>query len=714
MPEHFRDDRMSRFDLPRVLAAASALALLGAATNLHYPPTPLHAAVDDYFGAKVSDPYRWLENGADPTVQRWADAQTALARTTIEATPSYPVYAKRVAALSRTSTVRFGLTLAGGRAIYLRQTPPQAHPVLVARDGLKAPERVLFDPQSTAIESVFVAPDGAKVAFTTQSGGDENETLHVVDAATGDVLADTLAHAGGGTSPSAVGWDAGDGGFVYARWPMLADGRYATSSIELWHHSLGTDPAQDTYVFGRGLSPKAEYALTTSRDGSTLAAFVTAGDGVHAAVFVRTAGSNTFAQVASPADGIGSSATAGGHFVGNRLAVVSVKHNPRGEIVAIPPGKTFALGTILVPASRFVIDDFAPVDGGLIAADIDGGDSAARFVPLNGKPPYAIPLPPQAAITDLAADPVPGGAIVIGYADYRTAGRWVRYDPKGNALRRTGIERRSPGNYSDVVVRRVLVPSLDGSVKIPLEITYLPRARRDGVAPTVLTAYGSYGTITSPHFLGTWLAWLEHGGVYAQAMIRGGGEYGEDWHLTARLATKTLSSDDLAACAQWLGSHGFGDARHIGIEGGSAGGFLMGLALTRDPQRYRAVVSQVGFYDLLREERTPNGAFNTPEFGTVRDPGQFAWMRRQSPYENVIAGRAYPAVLMTTGVNDPRVEPYNSRKMTARLQAASSSGLPILLWQKSGEGHGIGNSFDQRVAEQTQVLTFFDAELRGQ
>ncbi len=187
---------------------------------MRYPPTPVHPVVYDYLGAKVTDPYPWLENGSDPAVEQWAQAQTALARTTIEGAVNYSRYARRVAALNRTSTIRFNLVLAGGRAVYLRQTPPQPHAVLVARDGLKAPERVLFDPQSAAIESVFVAPDGAKVAFTTQSGGDEIETLHVVDAATGELLADTLPHAGGETSPSAVGWDAGDGGFVYARWPQ--------------------------------------------------------------------------------------------------------------------------------------------------------------------------------------------------------------------------------------------------------------------------------------------------------------------------------------------------------------------------------------------------------------------------------------------------------------------------------------------------------------
>jgi prolyl oligopeptidase len=195
-------------------------------------------------------------------------------------------------------------------------------------------------------------------------------------------------------------------------------------------------------------------------------------------------------------------------------------------------------------------------------------------------------------------------------------------------------------------------------------------------------------------------------------MIRGGGEYGEAWHQAARLATKTVSSDDLAACAMWLGKNGYGNTHHLGIIGGSAGGFLMGLALTRNPALYRAVVAQVGDYDLLRVELTPNGAFNTPEFGTVKDPAQFAWMLKQSPYHNARKGTAYPAVLMTTGENDPRVAPYMSRKMVAMLQADSASVNPILLIQRSGQGHGIGNSFDQRVESATDIDVFFESQLR--
>ncbi|MBC5829772.1 MAG: S9 family peptidase [Candidatus Eremiobacteraeota bacterium] len=281
----------------------------------------------------------------------------------------------------------------------------------------------------------------------------------------------------------------------------------------------------------------------------------------------------------------------------------------------------------------------------------------------------------------------------------------------GYDVRPTGIETKTSGDYSHLQVTRTFVASLDGTAKIPLTIVSLPNIKHDGSAPTVMTAYGSYGIISEPRFLGTWLNWLERGGVWAQANIRGGGEYGEDWHRAAWHENVTKRSDDLTACAAWLSSHGYGNRRHLGIVGGSAGGYLMGMALTRNPALYRAVNSSVGIYDALRTELSPNGYFNIPEFGTVKDPAQFRWMYAASPYHHVRRGIAYPAVLMQTGANDPRVEPMQSRKMVARLQADSSSGYPVLLIQKSGQGHGIGSSFGQRVAAQIETQVFFSSQL---
>jgi prolyl oligopeptidase len=682
-----------------------------------YPATPVHPVTDTYYGKAVHDPYRWLEDASDPAVKKWAATQSKLTLAYLHAQPSYPIYAARVAALAKTSTNRFALQIAGGHYVYLRQTPPQQQAQLVTRTGIHGDERILFDPQSAAvgnaappaIESVYLSFDGGKVAVTTQQGGAENETIHVIDTVTGELLPDTIANVGGGTSPTALVWDGDGNGFLHTKWPLNPDGTVSSAHIEIWHHVLGTDAAADTYVFGRGLSARAEYNLLGSRDGKYQAAFVTDGDGVHGAIYER-ASDGTFVQAVAPADAVGSSGDPQCAFVGDRLVVISFKRSTFGEAVAISPGKSFDEGETIVPAGKLVLQNIIPVRGGFLTSEIDGGDGAMRFFRSNGTR-ARLPIPAQSTITAAAGDAVNGDTIV-GFTGYGTPNAWLLYHAGSNTLTQTGIRQRAAADYSQLVVRRALVPSLDGKVKIPVEVVSLPDAKQDGTAPTMLSAYGAYGIVTQPFFIGTRLAFLERGGVFAQAMIRGGGEYGEAWANAAKLATKTKSSDDLAAVADWLGTHGYGNAKHLGIMGGSAGGFLMGLALTRNPARYRAVDSAVGFYDLLREENTPNGAYNTPEFGTTKDPAQFAWMVKQSPYENVVRGKAYPAVLMTTGENDPRVDPYNSRKMVARLQAASTSRLPILLWQKSGEGHGIGNSFAQRIADTTATLTWFDSQLR--
>jgi prolyl oligopeptidase len=705
---------------PTVTAVLAAIALLGATAQpppLDYPPTKTVPVTDTYFGTVVADPYRWLENPNDPAVKMWAAEQTKLAVDYIEGRPSYVEFKARVAELSHTSTSRFGLVIHGGHLIYERETPPQQQPQLVVRDGLAGAERVLFDPAAGAdggsqpsIETVAVSSDGTKAAFTTQLGGSEDETIHVVDTVSGQLLPDTLAHAGGGTSPVAIGWDGDGKGFLRTQWPKNADGTYASAGILIVHHVLGTDPATDTYVFGKDMSPKAEYAIASSLDGSVQAISETDGDGVHASVYMRR-GTAAFARVAGPDAGIGSSGDSGGAFVGDAYYAVAHKRDSRGEVVALVAGGAFESAKVVVPATSIVTSRIVPAAGGFVTGDIDGGDGSARLFRAGGTLRATLPVPKISTLTDLGADPR-GGPIVIGYENYTTPAKWIAFDPASGRTSDTGIAVKAPGDFSNIVAERVFVPSIDGKVKIPLEIVHARNSKRDGTAPTVMTAYGAYGIISSPYFSPASLAWFERGGVRAQAMIRGGGEYGEAWHQAARLATKTVSSDDLAACAAWLANNGYGNARHLGIIGGSAGGFLMGLALTRDPKLYRAVVSEVGIYDLLRVELTPNGAYNTPEFGTVKDPAQFSWMLAQSPYHNVKKGTAYPAVLMTTGENDPRVEPYMSRKMVAMLQSATDSGDPVLLIERSGQGHGIGNSFDQRVQTTTEVDVFFESQLR--
>ncbi len=696
------------------IAALAALILTMGQTGARYPAAPRVPVVDTYaHGVRVSDPYRWLEDDGSAAVHAWVARQAAYAQRYLPNRPVAASFSTRIAALSKTSTSRSGLVIANGAWFYQRLTPPQSQPQLIVRDGLGGKERVLYDPATgargkpaPAIESMFVAPDGSKVAFTTQEGGAEEETLHVVDVATAKMYQDKIAHAGGGTSPSALAWDADERGFIYARWPKNVAPAQAHFNIAIYHHTLGSDPAADTYVFGHGLWRSAEYFFITSLDAKHVALFVEPGDGDDYAAYVRQA-DGSFAKVADERQGVKD-----GAFLGDQLLLRTHFSNTRYEVVSVAPGQRFANRRVLVPSSRVVIDSLAVIDGTLFTKDIDGGESRIRAFRADGKPLAPIPLPAHIAVNTIAGEES-GKDVVVDFAGFKTPSTWIALTRVGNRVsaRPTGIQTRVPGDYSRVVIKRVFVPSIDGTVKIPLTIVNLPGVRVDGSAPTVMTAYGSYGIISEPRFLGSWLNWLEHGGVYAVANIRGGGEYGAAWHSAAVHATVTKRADDLAACAQWLQSHGYGDARHFGIFGGSAGGFLMGMALTRNPSLYRAVNSAVGIYDSLRVELSPNGFFNIPEFGTVKDPAQFAWMYGASPYHHVRKGVAYPAVLMQTGANDPRVSPYQSRKMVAALQYATSSNLPVLLLQKAGQGHGIGSSYGQRVAGAIETQVFFASQL---
>ncbi len=697
----------------RFLALLSLTALLGAtpAGLPPYPPTAKIPVTDHLFGRTYVDDYRWLEDDGAPRVKAWAARQRAYAVGYLRTPPSYAALRARIRRLAATSTARFGLQIDAERLVYERTTPPQAQPALVSRDGLAGRERVLYDPLAAAhgaapeaIESVFPAPDGTKVAFTTQAGGSEEETMHVVDAATGLARSDTIPHAGGGVSPSALVWDRGGRGFLYARWPRDVPAGEQHFNIALYHHALGSDSASDSYVFGHGQSRVAEYVLLRSRDGSRTAALIEPGDLGDYAVWVRE-GAGPFRQAATVADHV-KSAT----FFGNTLLLRTSKVHPTYDVLALDPGARYAAARTFIAAGPQPLEDLYIADGSLYATYSDGGESLVRRFEATGKELGAIALPPHVAVSAVAGDPE-HGPIVIDYSSYDTPGRWLRYEPARNSVTATGIETKTPADYSTLVVQRVFVVSSDGKARIPLSIIHLPGIKNDGSAPTILYAYGGYGIITAPHFVGTQLAWLERGGVLADANVRGGGEYGEAWHQAALHATKTKSADDLASCARWLELHGYGDRQHFGILGGSDGGFLMGLAITRNPRLYRAVVGEVGIYDIARWQLSPNGASNIPEFGDARKAADFAYISRQSPYQNVRDGVAYPAMLMTTGENDPRVSPMNSRKMTARLQAASSSRNPVLLIQNTGEGHGIGNSFEQRIDAAADVMTFFASRL---
>jgi prolyl oligopeptidase len=323
--------------------------------------------------------------------------------------------------------------------------------------------------------------------------------------------------------------------------------------------------------------------------------------------------------------------------------------------------------------------------------------------------PVTIATPPVSAAGGL--EPLGGDDITFSALSYTQPPAHYRVSGKDGSVTKTALAATSIADFSNVEVAREQCTSKDGT-SVPITVV---RAKStptaSGVAPTILYGYGGYGISLVPRFRPNLLAWLEQGGIYAVANIRGGGEFGEAWHHAGNLTNKQNVFDDFYACAQHLVDAKYTDAAHLAIQGGSNGGLLMGAELVQHPESFKAVVSSVGIYDMLRVERDSNGAFNVTEFGTVSDPKQFDALYAYSPYHHVKDGVAYPATLFMTGANDPRVSPYHSRKMVARLQAATSSDAPILLRTSANTGHGMGTPLGAQIEEATDIYAFLFQQL---
>jgi prolyl oligopeptidase len=405
------------------------------------------------------------------------------------------------------------------------------------------------------------------------------------------------------------------------------------------------------------------------------------------------------------------------------LYLFSRKNAPRGKILRLAAGETdLARAAVVVPESDAVIQGYETASleikttiyathDNLFVLDVIGGPSQIRNFDLNGHLKRIVPAEPVSALRGITL--LSDEEILFHGTSYLRPGAWFRYDASSGKSTITKLAEKSPMNFDDCELVREMARSRDGT-EIPLTIIRRKGTRLDGNNPTLLYGYGGYGIVLAPSFLSPkQRLWLDHGGVYAVANLRGGGEFGEEWHKAGNLTHKQNVFDDFIGCAEFLIEKHYTSPGRLAIEGGSNGGLLMGAVLTQRPDLFRAVVSHVGIYDMLRVELDPNGSFNVPEFGSVKNPEQFKALYAYSPYHRVKDGVRYPAVLFLTGENDHRVNPMNSRKMTARLQAATTSGHPILLRTSGNSGHGSGTALSEQVEQSADVLAFLLHQLAG-
>ena len=701
------------------------------------PDTPRHSVSDEYQGIAVTDDYRWLENWDDPAVKQWSAAQNARSREYLDHLPARSAIKQRLKELvAAGSASYYDLQFRAGMLFAMKYQPPQQQPTLVVMRSADDPAstKVIFDPNAAnakgSVAMDFYVPSfgGKYVAVALSENGSEDSSAHVFEVATGRELPDVVPRVNFATAGGSIAWKADSSGFYYTRYPQGHERPPEDANFyqQVYFHKLGADPEQDTYVIGKDFPRIGEIQLRTSDDGLWLLASVGNGDGGQFAHYLMDLDGH-WTHLTHFEDGIVSVKFG----VDPALYLLSRKDAPRGQILRLRLAQLdLAQAEIVVPqtsgaggeeGSRASIQNFVPAWNHLYVIDIMGGPSRMRVFEGRASDRGAgggratsfeqrlpVDLPPLSFVGQIV--PV-GGDVLFYSSSYLQPPAWYHFDAASGKAARTALFETSSVNFDDAEVVRDFAISKDGT-RVPVNIIRRKGTKLDGANPTLLYGYGGYGISEQPFFLGSFVRmWLDQGGVYVDANLRGGAEYGEEWHSAGNLTHKQNVFDDFLACAQYLIDQKYTSPSHLAILGGSNGGLLMGAAFTQRPDLFRAVVSYVGIYDMLRVELDPNGAFNVTEFGSVKDPDQFKALYAYSPYHHVKDGTAYPAILMPTGENDHRVNPMQSRKMIARLQAADSSGHPVLLRTSSSAGHGIGTSLDEQIEQDTDVFSFLFDQL---
>ena len=679
------------------------------------PPAAVKKPViDEYHGIKVTDEYRWLEDAKDPAVRAWADAQNRYARAYLDGLPTRKAVFGELQRLYNNPSPRYrDFTYRGGRLFGMIQVPPKEQPSLAVFDspGDAARPHIIVDPTQidssghTAIDFYVPSLDGKYVAVSMSQGGSESGDVHVYEVATGKALPDIILRVNGGTAGGSVAWNADGSGFYYTRYPHAGERPAADLDFyqQVWFHRLGAPAASGQYSLGKDFPRIAEILLQTSDDGRYILARMAYGDGGEASYYLLGP-AGEWTAIARLADDIREASFG----ADGSLYLLSHQNAPMGKILKMSPqNPKLAAAQTIVPESNVAIQGLVAGRSHLYVADVVGGPSQIRVFDNAGHSQGAVPMAPVSDVRQmLRRNP---DELLFQSVSYIQPAAWFRFNPSTKQVSATPFRETSPADFSDAEVTRETATSKDGT-KVPMTIIRRKGTRLDGNSPTLLYGYGGYAINLSPNFQVTLRPMLDRGMIYAVANLRGGGEFGEAWHHAGMLTKKQNVFDDFAACAQYLIDKYYTSPAHLAIQGGSNGGLLMGAELTEHPNLFRAVVSQVGIYDMLRVELSPNGAFNVTEFGTVKEPEQFRALYAYSPYHHVKDGTQYPAVLLMTGDNDPRVDPMNSRKMTARLQA-SGTRLPILLRTSSTSGHGIGTARSEQIAQNADALAFIFDQL---
>ena len=685
---------------PRRIAGIAGAALAAACAagepgiDVPPPPTEVREVVDTLHGVEVPDPYRWLEDQEAPETRAWIDAQNAYTDRVLNALPGRAELRALAASVLERETI--GLPYErGGRYFHTRRRADQELAVLYVREGLDGEDRVLIDPHplspdhTTSVELRDVSDDGRRVAYAVREGGVDEVSIRVRDVDAGEDLDDVLPPARYGQVTLAA-----DGGGLYYE-------RYGDVTPRVMFHAFGAPPADDARLFGEGYERHRIPVTVVSDDGRWMVVHVIEGSSGPTEIHVKDLERDT-PFVTAVADGV-SESWAG--FAGGELVIVTSLDAPNKRVVlADPADPSFERWREVIPERADAVIESAAALGGKLAV------SYLR----DARPRVAIHELDGAHVRDVAFDTlgsVGGGAgrwtsgeAFFTFQTFHVPSTVYRYDV-ATGERSVWAAPEPPVDPAAYAVTQRWFTSRDGT-RAPMFVVHRPGVALDGSNPTLLTGYGGFNNSMTPAFSALATTWLESGGVFALANLRGGGEFGEEWRRAGMLENKQNVFDDFIAAAERLVAEGYTSSEHLAIRGGSNGGLLVGAVSNQRPGLFGAVVCTYPLLDMVRYHRFLVAGFWVPEYGSSDDAEQFAYLHAYSPYHNVIDGGGYPATLYLSGDGDTRVAPLHARKMTALMQAKNGSDNPILLRYHTRAGHSGGQPVSRQIDELVDTVSF--------
>ena len=670
------------------------------------PVAKIEPVEDTLHGHKIVDPYRYMENGDNADTQAYVRAEAAYTRGILDPLPGREKINHRLSELLAIGTLETP-QMGGNYYLYRRREGAQNQPVLYVREGLHGTDRALVDPNqlssdgTTAIDWYFTSHDGKYVAYGLSTSGSEESTLHVIETATGRILPDAIP----GTRFSSMGWKSDDSGFYYTRHPQKGEvpAGEEVYHVKVFYHALGTDPTKDPLVFGDKLNPQDIPQIVLSEDDRWLVVTVFQG-WAKSELWLKDLKSD------APAIPVvtGKNFLYTGDVFDGKVYILTNEGAPRFRIFAVDAtNPAHDNWKEVVRESDAVIEETHIIGAKIFARCTKNASSQLRVYALDGKLVSEPRLPTIGSVVGVGGN-YDSKQALYDFHSYTVPPTIFEYDLASNKTSEW-VKIKAPIDTAAYQVEQVWFNSKDGT-RVPMFLVSKKGLKRNGKNPTLLSGYGGFNVGRTPVFKRDLYVWLEHGGIYADVTLRGGNEFGEEWHRAGMLDKKQNVFDDFAAAAEYLIAQKYTDSNHLAIQGGSNGGLLMGAAFTQHPELYRAVICQVPLLDMLRYQNFLIAKLWIPEYGTADDATQFNWLYAYSPYHHVKEGVLYPAIMFMTADSDTRVDPMHAKKMAALMQAKAANGQsrerPILLRIEPKAGHGVGKPVSKLIEEGTDIWSF--------